>query len=550
MTLPAPSVDSQKGIRPSPEVNLGLEVEVPEAVRRQAALLGESLQAPVVVWNQGDRGWAPAAVLPYKGDVPAIELGLDADRAQQVATTGKTSIERVSGLEAGCHFIVPLLENRSDLFLVSGVSSLATEQALGALVATHLTAQGHATENSSLHEENDSFAMQLSSDLEELTFLRTIVERLSGVAAKDELSGMAEQTLPVLNDSVRARSLVFLLVEDAKHPYRARVTYQVGEESLSNEALTAIVRDFGPKAREHTLIRNWCDSNEPSAALASDRPEAVSSLVITPLTSADQLFGWLLAVNRIPSSSLVESSWQLSSDEFGSGEATLMATSASILAMHAANLEMLREKERIMVGVVRSLVSAIEAKDPYTCGHSERVALFTRRIAEQMGYHTYQAERIYLSGLLHDVGKIGVSDATLTKPGKLTAEERIEISHHPDDGWAILCDLEQLSDVLPGVLHHHERWDGQGYPDGLVAEAIPLDGRVMAVADAFDAMTSDRSYRKGMPNEKAESILREGAGTQWDAACVNAFFECVEDIHHIQCHYRQRDKQHRKSSVG
>ncbi|CAN0349315.1 unnamed protein product, partial [Ectocarpus sp. 4 AP-2014] len=273
----------------------------------------------------------------------------------------------------------------------------------------------------------------------------------------------------------------------------------------------------------------------------------VSSLVLTPLRSGARMLGWLLAVNRCSlANSALENSWQLSSDEFGSGEATLMATTASVLATHAANLDLLHEKEQLMVSMVRTLVSAIESKDKYTRGHSERVALYTKRLAEEMGYFDNEVENIYLSALLHDVGKIGVRDAVLQKDGRLTDEEYNEISRHPDEGWAILGDLGQLRTVLPGVLHHHERWDGRGYPDGLAGEDIPLDGRVMAVADAFDAMTSDRAYRKGMPLEKAESILQEGSGTQWDEKCINAFMACREDIHRIKEEYQESDRKVRE----
>ena len=142
--------------------------------------------------------------------------------------------------------------------------------------------------------------------------------------------------------------------------------------------------------------------------------------------------------------------------------------------------------------MVRSLVSALDAKDEYTCGHSERVALYGKILAEQAGYTEEERDRLYLTGLLHDVGKIGVSDAVLKKADKLTDEEFAEIKRHPDEGWAILQDLKQLQYVLPGVLFHHERVDGAGYPDGLAGTEIPKDGRLLAIVDAYDAMTSDR----------------------------------------------------------
>ena len=151
---------------------------------------------------------------------------------------------------------------------------------------------------------------------------------------------------------------------------------------------------------------------------------------------------------------------------------------------------------------------------------------------------------------MHDVGKIGVSDATLKKPGRLTPEEFAEIKRHPDEGWSILRDLSQLRYVLPGVLYHHEQYDGRGYPDGLAGEAIPLDGRLLAVADAYDAMTSDRPYRRGMPVARAEEILRAGAGAQWDPRIIATFFAIRDDIQRIQFGYERSDRPHRSHAQG
>jgi len=205
-----------------------------------------------------------------------------------------------------------------------------------------------------------------------------------------------------------------------------------------------------------------------------------------------------------------------------------------------ADLVQLREENRFFlkqVSVVRTLVSAIESKDDYTCGHSERVARYGKRLAKEVGYDQEACERLYLTGLLHDVGKIGVSDAVLKKEGALTTEEFAEIQKHPELGWAILRELEHLDYVLPGVLHHHEREDGKGYPDQLGGDEIPRDGQLLAVVDAFDAMTSDRPYRKGMSVKKAVEIFKEGAGTQWNAALVEDFLKILPDILAIKDNY-------------
>jgi len=155
------------------------------------------------------------------------------------------------------------------------------------------------------------------------------------------------------------------------------------------------------------------------------------------------------------------------------------------------------------------------------------------RLARELGCPPETLKVIYLSGLLHDIGKIGVDDRILRKPDKLTAEEFEHIKTHTVIGHRILIDLKQLGQVLPVVLHHHEAWDGSGYPHQLVGEQIPLLARIVAVADSFDAMASDRPYRKGMPDEKLDSIIRSGAGQQWDARVVEAFFSARDDLRAI-----------------
>jgi HD-GYP domain-containing protein (c-di-GMP phosphodiesterase class II) len=217
------------------------------------------------------------------------------------------------------------------------------------------------------------------------------------------------------------------------------------------------------------------------------------------------------------------------------------------LATHARNIELFDEKEQLLLEAIRSLVYAIEAKDPYTCGHSERVALFARRLAHEFGFSEENCQRVYLSGLLHDLGKIAISGAILRKEKRPTKGEFAEIMRHPEQAWAMLHELRHLRPLLPGVLHHHERYDGTGYPDGLSGEEIPLDARIIAVADAYDAMTSDRPYRRGMSQEEVEATLRTGSGGQWDPQLVEAFLAAAPEIAHIRRSYRPRPKLRRHS---
>jgi HD-GYP domain-containing protein (c-di-GMP phosphodiesterase class II) len=169
----------------------------------------------------------------------------------------------------------------------------------------------------------------------------------------------------------------------------------------------------------------------------------------------------------------------------------------------------------------------VDKRDRYTRRHSEDVTEYSLMIAEELGLSEDTTRTLRLAGLLHDLGKIGIPDAILRKPGRLTDEEHEVMKQHPVLGWLIVSAIPNLSETLPAIRHHHERYDGRGYPDGLAGEEIPLLGRLMAVADAFSAMTTDRPYRKGMPYADAVSELRRGRGTQWDPEYVDAFLRAL-----------------------
>lgn len=180
-----------------------------------------------------------------------------------------------------------------------------------------------------------------------------------------------------------------------------------------------------------------------------------------------------------------------------------------------------RNKE-LFLGSIRMLANAIDEKDPYTRGHSERVAFYSALMAKHMGMSPEEIEKVHLSGIIHDVGKIGIEDKILRKPAALTDEEYEMMKQHPRKGEHILEAVPLLKQMAGAGLMHHENWDGSGYPDGLKAEEIPLLGRIVSVADAFDAMTTDRPYSKAMTFEAALARLRFLAGKKFDAVCVDA----------------------------
>jgi HD domain len=181
------------------------------------------------------------------------------------------------------------------------------------------------------------------------------------------------------------------------------------------------------------------------------------------------------------------------------------------------------ELEAVNVETIYAFVRAIDARDPYTARHSEKVAAYGVMLAGALGLSPEDCRRIHLAGLLHDVGKVALERSVLHKPGALTDDEWAQVRDHPALSAHIIEGVGRFAAFVPGARHHHERFDGRGYPDGLAGGDIPRDARILAVADAFDAMTSDRSYRPALSHEEALQRLREGAGTQFDPECVRAF---------------------------
>jgi putative nucleotidyltransferase with HDIG domain len=233
-------------------------------------------------------------------------------------------------------------------------------------------------------------------------------------------------------------------------------------------------------------------------------------LLAVPLQRQEQVLGCLFVLDKI-------------GGDFDSVDSKLLNSIANEAAIYLENAILFQDVHGLMMGLLHSLTSAVDAKDAYTCGHSERVALLSRQLAQQIGLTDAEVEQIYTAGLLHDVGKIGVPETVLQKTGKLTPEEFEQMKKHPEIGARILADVKQLKHILPGVLYHHERYDGRGYPTGLAGRNIPLMGRIICLADCFDAMTSNRTYRKALPLQVAMTEIRRCAGTQFDPLLAEAF---------------------------
>jgi HD-GYP domain-containing protein (c-di-GMP phosphodiesterase class II) len=388
----------------------------------------------------------------------------------------------------------------------------------------------------SQQEQLSAYAAQVSEDLEELTWLRSLANNLELSESGNSTERIAESVLPSLCRLMRAATLVFIRDTPVAHLEETLpVILQTGEETVDEWIplrLAELAVDVKP---DRPVVKNSCHGK-----IGDESIPGLDSCILVPVATTTARVGWLVAINKAkrPSPHWIDgfgpvSGTNMSEHEFGTFEASLMGATAVVLAAHGRNCTLFHEKERLLKGVIRSLVNAIDAKDSYTCGHSDRVAEYARLIAEEMRLDAETCETIYMTGLLHDIGKIGVPDGVLNKNEKLTEEEFELIKQHPVIGYEILKHLQNFSYVLPGVLHHHEEFDGAGYPHGLAGTDIPETARILAVADAYDAMTSNRPYRNGMPTARAEQILRDGDGQQWDPNCIKAFFAVLNDVHSI-----------------
>ena len=211
-----------------------------------------------------------------------------------------------------------------------------------------------------------------------------------------------------------------------------------------------------------------------------------------------------------------------------SAQAQLLRYAEDVRLTFQAERARRQQIQQAYLETIRMLAAAVEARDPYTGGHISRVTRLCLTIARRLGWHSEQLSQVEMGAILHDIGKINIDDAILRKPAKLSDEEWAQMRQHPEIGSQILRGISFLEPVVPYVRHHHERFDGTGYPDGLVGENIPIGGRLIAVADAFDAMTSDRPYHPGMPFPPAVAEICRMAGRQFDPVIVRAFVEAYE----------------------
>lgn len=258
------------------------------------------------------------------------------------------------------------------------------------------------------------------------------------------------------------------------------------------------------------------DSAEISHYLPVDLFSPGGTTILFPVYVAKKLFA-LLSVSCRPGDGPAEETF------------SLVRQVAEHLAVAWSNVNLIRDLRQLTIGSMQALARTVDAKSPWTAGHSSRVMQISVGIGRHMGLPPESIDRLEQAALLHDIGKIGISSGILDKPGRLTGEEFEIIKSHPVIGDTILTPITAFKAIIPMIRQHHERWDGKGYPDGLSGEAITLEARILAVADIYDSMSSDRPYRKGMDLKRVLSIIKSEAGRQLDPIVVEAFLELIEE---------------------
>jgi putative nucleotidyltransferase with HDIG domain len=359
---------------------------------------------------------------------------------------------------------------------------------------------------------------RLYSDLEDrIGELHAIFEIDKAITSAIDLETVLQQIVQMSIGLLDARISSLMLLDEESDELVIAAAHGLSEDYIHKGPIKIGESIAGRVIKEGRPIA-IDDISEDSGHIYADqaRVEGLCSLLSIPLSLKDRVIGVLNIYTEEP-------------HDFSPHEINLFTSLASQAAIAIENARLFESLEEIYIEVITALASAIDARDAYTHGHSQRVTDFAVNIAEAMGMAAAEVDIIRNAGILHDVGKIGIKEDILKKPGRLTEEERKEMEYHPFIGTKILQSVKLLEPVLPLVYHHHERYDGAGYPDGLKGDDIPLGARVLSVADAFESMTSDRPYRKALPLEDAIAELRHCSGGQFDPIIVEVFLDLVEE---------------------
>jgi len=351
---------------------------------------------------------------------------------------------------------------------------------------------------------------ELEKVVDRLTTVNRIGNILNSILDKDNVLEVIVNTLA---KTMGAKICSLMLVNEATS--ELEVAYAVGLEGLKLRKVKMGEGVSGYVAKEGVPLLVSDIEKDPRFQISNDPQYTTTSLLAAPLFIKGKVVGVLNINNK------------LSGDAFNQDELDLLTTVAGQAAIAVENSNLYRDIRASYFDTVRALVNALEAKDKYSKGHSERVTLLAMMMADEMGLPEPRKQALQHAGVLHDIGKIGISMSILNKDGKLTGEEYDLVKDHPLIGEKILDPITFLKDVKVIVGEHHERYDGKGYPHQKSGDELSLEAKILAVADTFDALTSDRPYRKALPFEDAVAEIRRCSNTQFDPEVVDAFMKTI-----------------------
>lgn len=350
---------------------------------------------------------------------------------------------------------------------------------------------------------------------EELLALNAIAETVSQSL---DLSHILNSALDKVLEIMRVEVGGIYLVDEATPRLTLMAHRGVSEEFVRQVGILDIEKEVLKRVAEQGRLRRLILVSEQILKDTALLRRVTTAIAKEKLRSYIQL---LIHVTGSPAGLLVVASHE--SRKFTAQEEELLSTIANQIGVGIENARLFEDMKARNLQTITALTTAVEARDPYTSGHSQEVTELAIAIARKMGLSAEEIENLRMAGLLHDIGKIAIPDSVLNKPSRLTSAERIMVESHPVIAAEIVGKVEALAHLVPIIRHHREQYDGQGYPDGLKGEEIPLLARVLGVADGFQAMTSERPYRPGMSTQEALAVLQEGAGKQWDPRIVKVF---------------------------
>jgi len=333
------------------------------------------------------------------------------------------------------------------------------------------------------------------------------------ICSSSRLSETVEQIVQTTQTALRAEASSVLLLDDSG----SHLSFHVAEGAKASRlkhvtvGLDSGIAGWVATHKEPAIVNNVRADSRFTGEVDKSIGFVTRSVMCVPLVVHSSSIGVLEVLNKRDGSGFTEQDLEC------------LEAVAATAAIAIENTRLQQKVEQGYKATMRSLAAAIDAKDPYTRGHSQRVVDYSVLAAVALGLSHNEVDVIEQAAILHDVGKIGIDDRILSKPDRLTTEERLIVQEHPIIGAAIVADIPFLADARELLIHHHERLDGSGYPHRLAGDDIPLGARILAVADAFDTMVTDRPYRSALPVEQAVAELRRCSGSQFDERVVEAF---------------------------